>query len=63
MNEENNQLSLPRGMFIDDEQTIYIADSWNHRIVEWKYNATDSQIVQVEMGEDRKIINCIIQQM
>ena len=45
MSEENNRLSLPRGIFIDDEQTIYIADCWNHRILEWKYDATDSQIV------------------
>ncbi len=34
-----NQFSDPQGIFIDDDQTIYIADCWNHRIVEWKSNA------------------------
>ncbi len=32
-------------MFIDDDQTIYVADSWNHRIVEWKSDAKNGQIV------------------
>ncbi len=40
-----NQLYHPRGMFIDDNQTIYIADTWNDRIMEWKRNAISGQIV------------------
>ena len=32
-------------MYIDDDQTIYIADRWNHRIIEWKWNATSGQVV------------------
>ena len=32
-------------MYIDDDQTIYIADSSNHRILEWKWNATSGQVV------------------
>ncbi len=32
-------------MYIDDDQTIYIADTWNHRIIEWKWNATSGQVV------------------
>ena len=40
-----NQLSRPQGMFIDDDQTILIADTDNHRIVEWKNNSNNSQIV------------------
>jgi len=32
-----NQLRYPRGIYVDDEeQCIYIADTWNHRIVKWK---------------------------
>lgn len=31
-----NQLSYPEGIFIDVDQTIYIVDYQNHRIVEWK---------------------------
>jgi sugar lactone lactonase YvrE len=33
------------GVFIDDDQTIYVADRWNDRIVEWKSDATSGQIV------------------
>jgi hypothetical protein len=40
-----NQVSMPCGLFIDDDQTIYVADTWNHRIVEWKRNANNGQIV------------------
>ena len=40
-----NQLDCPYGIFIDDDQTIYIADSYNHRILQWKSNATYGQIV------------------
>jgi sugar lactone lactonase YvrE len=32
-------------VFIDDDQTIYVADFDNHRIVEWKRNAINGQIV------------------
>jgi sugar lactone lactonase YvrE len=43
---ESNQLSEPRGFFIDDdEQRLYIADYHNNRIMEWKYGATTGRIV------------------
>jgi sugar lactone lactonase YvrE len=32
-------------VYIDDDQTIYVADSANHRIVEWKSDAINGQIV------------------
>jgi sugar lactone lactonase YvrE len=32
-------------LYIDDDQTIYIADQSNHRIIEWKWNATSGQVV------------------
>jgi len=41
----NNQLSNPCGLYIHDDQTIYIADQSNHRIIEWKWNATSGQVV------------------
>ena len=42
-----NQLSSPRGIYVDDDdyQTIYIADYENHRIVKWKKNAMHGQVV------------------
>ena len=36
-----NQLSKPESICIHDDQTIYIADYGNHRIIEWKSNATN----------------------
>ncbi|CAF1596031.1 unnamed protein product [Rotaria sordida] len=40
-----NQVSRPRGVYVDDDQTIYVAEYSNHRIVEWKYGATSGQVV------------------
>ncbi|CAF0862226.1 unnamed protein product [Adineta steineri] len=40
-----NQLYYPQGIFIDNNKTIFIADRWNNRTVEWKYNATQGKII------------------
>ncbi|CAF4168896.1 unnamed protein product, partial [Rotaria sordida] len=40
-----NQLSGPFGLYVDDDQTIYVADTRNDRIMEWKWNATSGQVV------------------
>ncbi|CAF4430177.1 unnamed protein product, partial [Rotaria magnacalcarata] len=40
-----NQLSNPLGLYVDDDQTVYVADQYNHRIVEWKSGATSGQVV------------------
>jgi sugar lactone lactonase YvrE len=32
-------------LYVDDDQTIYVADWSNHRIVEWKRGATSGQVV------------------
>ncbi|CAF0888505.1 unnamed protein product [Rotaria sp. Silwood1] len=42
---ELNQLNYPFGLFIDNNQTIYIADSRNNRIVQWFVNQTSGQII------------------
>ncbi|CAF4954578.1 unnamed protein product, partial [Rotaria magnacalcarata] len=31
-----SQLNAPHSLFIDNDQTLYIADFANHRVVEWK---------------------------
>ncbi|CAF0719520.1 unnamed protein product [Adineta steineri] len=43
--QELNQLNRPVGIFIDEKKNIFIADSENHRIVEWKYNGKEGQII------------------
>ncbi|CAF3917997.1 unnamed protein product, partial [Rotaria sp. Silwood1] len=46
-----NQLSNPWGLYVDDDQTIYVADRTNHRIVEWKRGATSGQVVAGGNGQ------------
>jgi len=50
-----NQLNLPEGIFIDDNETIYIADLGNHRIIKWKSNAINGQIVAGGNGEGNQM--------
>ncbi|CAF4401687.1 unnamed protein product [Rotaria sp. Silwood2] len=40
-----NQLTYPLGLYVDDDQTIYVADQDNHRIIEWKRGATNGQVI------------------
>ncbi|CAF4727750.1 unnamed protein product, partial [Rotaria sp. Silwood2] len=35
----------------DDDQTVYVADRSNHRIVEWKWGATSGQVVAGGNGQ------------
>jgi sugar lactone lactonase YvrE len=41
-------------VFIDDDQTLYVADFANHRIMEWKRNAINGQIVAGGNGEGNR---------
>ena len=40
-----NQLNSPYGIDVDDNQTVYVADLSNYRIIEWKKGATSGQVV------------------
>ncbi|CAF3714011.1 unnamed protein product [Rotaria sp. Silwood1] len=40
-----NQIYDPRGLCVDNDQTAYIADYSNNRIVEWKSGATNGRVV------------------
>ncbi|CAF4908164.1 unnamed protein product, partial [Rotaria socialis] len=41
-----NQLNEPLGLFVDDDQTVVVADNKNHRIMQWKNgNTTNGQVV------------------
>ncbi len=43
--QELNQLEWPLGLSLDDDQSVYVADSSNDRIVEWKCGAMMGQMV------------------
>jgi sugar lactone lactonase YvrE len=47
-----NQLNNPHGLYVD--QTIYIADTKNHRIVEWKCGATTGKVVAGGTGRENQ---------
>jgi sugar lactone lactonase YvrE len=49
-----NQLYQPLGLYIDDEQTVYVADLSNHRIVEWKSGATSGRVVAGGNGQGNR---------
>ncbi len=49
---KNNQLSYPFGLYVDDDQTVYVADQSNHHIVEWKSGAMSGQVVAGGNGEE-----------
>jgi sugar lactone lactonase YvrE len=49
-----NQLARPSDVYVDDDQTIYVADQSNHRIVEWKKGATVGRIVAGGNGEGNR---------
>ncbi|CAF1148421.1 unnamed protein product [Rotaria sp. Silwood1] len=42
---DTNQLFWPEGLFIEDDQTMLIADWGNHRIIQWKMGDTNGQVV------------------
>ncbi|CAF4628792.1 unnamed protein product, partial [Rotaria socialis] len=47
-----NQLFYPLGLFVDDDQTVVIADNNNHRIIQWKNgDTTNEQVVAGGKGE------------
>ena len=56
MGDRLDQLSHPLSICFDDHgQTIYIVDSWNHRILQWKSNATHGLIVAGGNGQGKRL--------
>ncbi|CAF2015070.1 unnamed protein product, partial [Rotaria magnacalcarata] len=48
-----NQLNLPRGLFIDDDQKVVIADFFNDRIMQWTNGGTtNGQVVAGGNGQE-----------
>ncbi|CAF4745777.1 unnamed protein product [Rotaria sp. Silwood1] len=50
-----NQLYWPYGLFIDDDQTVVIADYYNHRIVKWKIGDTKGQVLVGDNGQGNRL--------
>jgi sugar lactone lactonase YvrE len=50
-----NQLFRPVGLYVDDDQTVYVADNENHRILEWKCGAINGEVVVGGNGQGNEI--------
>ncbi|CAF1429400.1 unnamed protein product [Adineta ricciae] len=50
-----NQLRWPTTVYIDDDQTLYVADVSNHRILEVKHDGTHVQVVAGGNGSGKKL--------
>ncbi|CAF1174029.1 unnamed protein product [Didymodactylos carnosus] len=46
-----SQLDNAVGFFVDDNQTVYVADSQNHRIVKWERGGSSGQLVAGGYGK------------
>lgn len=60
---ELNQISFPQGIYVDDNQIIYVADTSNRRIVEWKSGEIAGQSVANgfrEKDQLKRPVNVII---
>ncbi|CAF3754419.1 unnamed protein product [Adineta steineri] len=53
--QELNQLNSTGVIFIDKNKNIFTADCFNHRIVEWKYNAKEGQIIAGGNGKENEV--------
>ncbi|CAF1129196.1 unnamed protein product [Adineta steineri] len=53
--QELNQFDCPTGIFIDKNKNIFIVDCANHRVVEWKYNAKEGQIIAGGNGKANRM--------
>ena len=53
--DKNDQLDNPKGIFVDDDQTVYIAESWNHRVTAWKAGATTGEVLAGGKGAGKQL--------
>ncbi|CAF3559711.1 unnamed protein product [Adineta steineri] len=50
-----NQLNSPTFIFVDGEQSIYISDCNNHRVMKWRKDAKEGAIVAGGNGQGRNL--------
>ena len=48
------QLHNPCDLYVDNDQSVVIADFWNHRIVEWRHGAASVQLIAGGNGEGNR---------
>lgn len=48
---ELNQLARPLCICVDDDQTVYVSDHYNQRIIEWKRDSTQGRVIAGGNGQ------------
>jgi DNA-binding beta-propeller fold protein YncE len=48
------QLNRPQGVLVDDLGNVYVADSYNHRIMCWSKGSKEGRIIVGENGSGQK---------
>ena len=51
----HNQLSLSSGIFVDEDGSVIVADYNNHRVIEWKHNASKGCVVAGGNGQGNQL--------
>ncbi|CAF1147304.1 unnamed protein product [Adineta steineri] len=50
-----NQLCYPTFIFVDEEQSVYVSDGSNHRVMKWGKDAKEGRIVAGGNGQGRNL--------
>ena len=50
-----NKLNSPFGFNVDNDETLFIVDTGNHRIMRWKPNATQGEIIAGDKEEGNRL--------
>ena len=50
-----NQLHCPTYIFVDRDETIYVSDRWNHRVMKWLKGALEGIIVAGGQGQGNSL--------
>ncbi|CAF1237822.1 unnamed protein product [Adineta steineri] len=50
-----NQLDCPSFIFVDEEQSVYVSDSNNHRVMKWRKDAKEGRVVAGGNGGGRNL--------
>ena len=40
-----SQLNMPTYIFVDQQQTVYVSDAWNHRVMKWVKDVKEGTVV------------------
>jgi len=50
-----NQLNDPTYIFVDREETVYVSDNWNHRVMKWLKGASEGIVVAGGHGQGNSL--------